>query len=121
MSRYMLNTPQSKSTKSAVKKFGTVVIKNDRLDGVVEIINYRGYTLYEEVDIQFKGKIKAKYNSMYSEWFDSSIMTNKALTVSKVKINRFIRKSTFFEVKCMMNYFGVNIKDYSYIKNLKWI
>jgi len=117
----MLNTPQSKSTKSAGKKFGTVVIKNDRLDGVVEIINYRGYTLYEEVDIQFKGKIKAKYNSMYSEWFDSSIMTNKALTVSKVKINRFIRKSTFFEVKCMMNYFGVNIKDYSYIKNLKWI
>ena len=121
MSRYVLTTPQSKSTKSAVKKFGTVVIKNDRLDGVVEITNYRGYTLYEEVDIQFKGKIKAKYNSMYSEWFDSSIMTNKGLTVSKVKINRFIRKSTFFEVKCMMNYFGVNIKDYSYIKNLKWI
>jgi hypothetical protein len=73
------------------------------------------------VDIQFKGKIKAKYNSMYSEWFDSSIMTNKALTVSKIKINRFIRKSSFSDVKYMMNYFDVDIKAYSYIKNLKWI
>ena len=121
MSRYVLTTVQSKSTKSAVKKFGSVVIKNDRLDGVVEITNYRRYSIYEEVDIQFKGKIKAKYNSMYSEWFDSSIMTNKALTVSKIKINRFIRKSSFSDVKYMMNYFDVDIKAYSYIKNLKWI
>jgi hypothetical protein len=121
MSRYVIITPQSNSTKSAVKKFGTVVVKNDRLDGIVEITNYRRYSLYEEVDIQFKGKIKAKYNTIFSEWLDSSILENNRNNVSKIKVNRLIRKSMFFDVKCMMNYFGINLRYYYNIKNLKWV
>jgi hypothetical protein len=40
--------------------------------------------------------------------------------VSKVKLNRFLRKNMLWEVKNRMNYFGVEIKDYGFINKVGW-
>jgi len=40
--------------------------------------------------------------------------------VSKVKLNRFLRKSLLQEVRIRMNYFGVNIKEYQNLNKIKW-
>jgi hypothetical protein len=52
---------------------------------------------------------------------NSSIITDKSKKVSKIKVNRFIKKASLAEIKRQMNYFGVKINDYTFIKKLKWI
>lgn len=120
MSRYLQNTPASKAKKTAAKKFGTIQIKTDRMDGVIKIVNYREYKGYEEVDITFDGKLCAKINSN-KEWLDSQKVKGLGKRISKVKLNRFIRKSCLFEVQCRMKYFGADIRYYGDIKKLTWI
>jgi len=90
MSRYVLNTPTTKATKLAAKKFGSFKIESDKINGVIEIVNYRLYSVHQEVDVVFKGKIFAKVNSK-REWLDSEQVKNYGKRISKVKLNRFIR------------------------------
>lgn len=120
MSRYVLNTPNTKATKLAAKKFGSFKIDTDRMSGVIEIVNYRLYSSYQEVDIVFNGKIFAKVNSN-REWLDSEQIKKLGKRISKVKLNRFIRKSCISDVSIRMNYFGAYIRDYYNIKKLTWI
>ena len=120
MSRYVLNTTTTKATKVAVKKFGTLKIDSDKLIGTIKIVNYREYKTYHEVDIIFDGKIQVRVDRKL-EWFDSEKIKSMGKRISKVKLNRFIRKSCLFEVQCRMNYFGVNIRNYFDIKKLTWI
>lgn len=120
MSRYVLNTPTTKATKLAAKKFGSIKIKTDRISGEIEIVNYRLYSVHQEVDIVFKGKIFARVNSS-REWLDSEQIKILGKRISKVKLNRFIRKSCITEVQHRMNYFGADIRYYSDIKKLTWI
>ena len=119
MSRYVLNTPVTVSTKKAIKKFGEVPIKDDKLDGSFEIVGYRQYSKKEEIDVVFKGKIKARIGST-AQWLDSSVLITQSNAISKVKLNRFIRKAGFFNIKFKLNYFGVRILHYSHIKKITW-
>lgn len=120
MSRYVLNTPSTKATKLAAKKFGSFTIETDKISGVIEIVNYRLYSVHQEVDIVFKGKIFAKVNSK-REWLDSEQIKILGKRISKVKLNRFIRKACIFDVKCRMSYFGADIRYYNDIKKLTWV
>lgn len=120
MSRYVLNTPTTKATKLAAKKFGSLKVESDRISGVIEIVNYRLYSVHQEVDIVFKGKIFARVDSK-REWLDSEQIKKLGKRISKVKLNRFIRKSCIFDVQCRMNYFGADIRYYNDIKKLTWI
>jgi hypothetical protein len=120
MSRYVLNTPTTKATKLAAKKFGSFKIETDRIKGEIEIVNYRLYTVHQEVDVIFKGKIFAKANNN-REWLDSEQIKRLGKRISKVKLNRFIRKSCIVEVQHRMNYFGADIRYYNDIKKLTWI
>lgn len=120
MSRYVLNSDTSKAKKSALKKFGTIDINTSSMRGVIQIANYRQYALREEVDITFKGEIKAKVGST-SEWYNSDDIKKFGKRISKVKLNRFIRKSCFQDVSHRMNYFGIKVKYYYEIKKLTWI
>lgn len=114
-------TIESKSIKKAVKKFGTTFVNTDRIVGTVEIVGYRKYEIYEEVDIVFKGKIKARVDFSNPEWIDLSDIKKYGGKISKVKLNRFIRNSLFFDLSCRMKYFGIDLKTYKVIKKIKWI
>jgi hypothetical protein len=120
MGRYVLNSETSKAVKSATKKFGKFDINTDKLKGTIQIVNYRKYSAYEEVDIVFSGKIYAKINYQ-NEWLDLDTVKKLGKRISKVKLNRFMRKACILDVTCRMNYFGCDVRYYNHIKKLTWI
>lgn len=122
MARYVIQDESTKAIKKLLPKYSSFNIDDERIKGVVEIIGYRKYAWGEEIDIKFTGKVSARMN--YSDtpiWYDSSVMTDKGINVSKVKINRLIKKRCFDNVKQRMHYFDVRIHTYSVIKKIKWI
>lgn len=119
----MLRTLETKATLRALKKFGNKIsISNNSLRGTLTIKNYRKYKFLHEVDIIFEGEIYVNLNRK-RDWYDSSIM-NKPLPlgarISKVKVNRFIRKNMLFEVKTYCKYFDVDLSSYDLIKKIIW-
>jgi len=118
MARYIVKNNDSKAIKASLKKWGEIPIRTNYLDGVIKIKNYRKYTWNEEVDAVFEGKIYVRVMNENRTWYTNSIL--KKYNISKVKLNRFLRKSCLFEVQTRMNYFGVEIKYYENIKKIKW-
>ena len=118
MARYIIENIETKGIKKSLKKWGEIPIHTDYLDGVIKIKNYRRYTWNDEVDAVFEGKIYVRVMNENRTWHTTSIL--KKHTISKVKLNRFLRKSCLFEIKTRMNYFGVEIKYYDNIKKIKW-
>jgi len=47
-------------------------------------------------------------------------MNNKDMKVSKVKVNRFIKRCCLNELKQRLNYFDIRINEYSQITKIKW-
>ena len=87
--------------------------------------NYKGDNLYEfifsdEIDIEFKGEIFVRIFNENRTWHDSKILTSKKVSVSKIKLNRYIRKTSINDIRMRMRYFGVNIDDYRYVNKIKW-
>lgn len=113
----MLNSPDIKNLKKVILKCGEISVDNNYLNGIIKIVNYRKYKYYSEVDIVFEGKIFVRVNRS-SEWFDTSIF-NK-YKISKIKLNRFLRKKCVQEVKDRLNYFDINLNGYSDIKKINW-
>ena len=120
MARYIIQNDETKGVKTAFKKYGTLQIENDKVKGGVRFIGYRKYSWGEQIDVEFIGKIQARTGHRL-EWMDSSIMTDKGRRVSKVKVNRFIRRNLLPDVKRHIAYFGVKIDDYSKITKIKWL
>lgn len=71
-----------------------------------------------EVDVLFKGKIKARKAHNPLEWYSSKILKDNG--VSKIKINRFIRKLIVDKIKNRLVYFGLGLNGYYEIKKLNW-
>ncbi len=118
MGRYVITNEDSIAIKKSVKKWGELPIKTDYMDGIIKIENYRRYKLEQEVDVTFEGKIYVKVYREPRNWYSSSILETH--NISKVKLNRFLRKNVLFEVQLRMNYFGADIRDYYNIKKIKW-
>ena len=118
MARYVIKNIETDGIKKSLKKWGEIPINTEYLDGVIKINNYRKYTWAEEVDIIFEGKIFVRVGVENRTWYNNSIL--KKYSISKVKLNRFLRKNSLFEVKTRMKYFGVEIKDYYNITKIKW-
>jgi hypothetical protein len=117
----MIDSEESKSIRKVLKKYSKVDVAsyNENLRGSFVIKNYRKYKFHEEVDVEFNGEIFAKLNeSPNSEWLNSSIYNKE--TISKVKVNRFIRRFLFNEVRDYCRYFGVDIKFLTDIKKINW-
>lgn len=121
MARYIIQDEQTKGIKKALPKFGTLHIDSEKIKGGIRVVGYRKYSWGEQVDVEFIGKIYARVKWGKMEWFDSSIMTNKDVKVSKVRVNRLIRRCLLNDVKHRLNYFGVNINEISQITKLKWL
>lgn len=120
---HMLRTTQAKATTKVVKKFGNKIsVSNSYLKGTFSIKNYRQYTHLDEVDIIFEGFIYVNYNRK-KEWYSSSVMTDvfpNGGKVSKIKVNRFIRRNIFFDVKTYLKYFDIELPYYDLIKKIIW-
>lgn len=118
MARYIIETNESKGIKKSLKKWGEMPICTEHLRGVIKIKNYRKYTWNEEVDVVFEGEIFVRVHCEKRTWYTTSIF--KTHNISKVKLNRFLRRNCLFDVKTRMKYFGVEIGDYYNIKKIKW-
>lgn len=99
-------------------KFSSFDIDNDNAKGKVNVIGYRKYQFRDEFDIEFTGQIKARMNGKL-EWVSSEVLKRK--NISKIKVNRFIRREVFKILKPRVRYFSIDLRWYSDIKKLKWI
>lgn len=120
MGKVTIKNEDINSVKKVLKKFSEKKISssNDRLRGSFKITTYRKYEFKEEVDVEFKGEIFAKYNTEDSQWFKSDIYSNE--DISTIKVNKLIKNNIFDEVKTQCSYFGINLKLLSDIKKIKW-
>ena len=111
-----------KVIKKSLKKFSKKEIAsfNDRLRGSFTIVGFRKYQFINEVDIEFNGEICARHNSSaVLTWFKSDIYNQNG--VSKIKVNKLIKRAIFKEVKDQAAYFGINLRYIEEIKKIKWI
>ena len=112
----------SKAIKKLVKKYSKKEIAsfNDRLRGSFTIVGFRKYQFTNEIDIEFNGDLCARTNSFRNvEWFKSDIYGKKG--ISKIKVNKLIKRTIFKEVKDQAAYFGINLRYVEEIKKIKWI
>jgi len=121
MATYLIQDKTSKAIKKSLIKWGEFPINNSSVRGTVIIKNYRQYQFRHEVDVEFKGEIFVRVSNENRTWYDSTIVTCGKHRISKVKLNRFLRKAVLQEVCIRMNYFGVNIKEYQNVNKIKWI
>ena len=117
-----ISDDDSKAIKKSLKKFSKREIAsfNDRLKGSFTIVGFRKYQFTNEVDIEFNGEICARHGSLtVLTWFKSDLYNQK--NVSKIKINKLIKRAIFNEVKDQAAYFGVNLRYVTEIKKINWI
>ena len=123
MVRQCINDEDSKATKKALKKFSKKDItpfNNKRLKGSFTIVGFRKYEFNNEVDIEFNGEVFAVYDSSIGPtWFKTDIYNQKG--VSKIKVNKLIKRLIFNEVKDHVAYFGINLRYTGEIKKIKWV
>lgn len=116
MSRYCLQSPEIKANKKLLPKFGVIPIKNEDVVGKIIITNMRKYQFSGEVDVVFEGKARFTVNRV-KDFYDSSLLKKN---VSKIKVNRILRKYIHNEVRVRMKYFDIDVKYFHYIKKFKW-
>jgi hypothetical protein len=122
MGEYLFINDETKLINKTLKRFSTVDVApyNTRLKGSFTIKKYRKYEFHEEVDIEFKGELMAKKDIESNfEWFKSDIYNQE--NVSKIKLNRLIKKLLFDEVKTYCTYFGIRLTDSADIKKINWV
>ena len=123
MSRYVITNQSVKNTKKALARFSKdIPISSEYLRGKFTIKTYRRYLMTEEVDVIFEGEIKVNFQRK-RDWYPSEIMERsyKDWRVSKIKVNRFIRKQIFKYVKLHLNYFDIkHFHSYHLIKKITW-
>ena len=121
MGRYLIQDTTSRAIKKSLLKWGELSINNSDIRGTITIKNHRKYQFRDEIDIEFKGEIFVRLDVVTREWYGSDIMLNKSYSISKIKLNRYIRKKIFREIQIRMNYFGIDMKDYRNIVKIKWV
>lgn len=117
MSRYCFNTTETKSLKKFILNFSSFEIDSESAKGKVNIFGYRKYQFRDEFDIEFIGQIKARVDGKLT-WVSSEVLKRK--NISKIKVNRFLRKEIFKVLKVKVRYFSIDIRYYYDIKKLKW-
>jgi hypothetical protein len=122
MRRQCINDEDSKATKKALKKFSKKDIMgfNKRLKGLFNIVGFRKYEFTSEVDVEFNGELFAIYDSSTGPtWLKSDIYNKKG--ISKIKVNKLIKRLIFNEVRDHVAYFGINLRFTGEIKKIKWV
>ena len=120
MPRYTIEDTESKAIKKSLIKWREIPVRNQGLKGTIIIKNYRKYQYRSEVDIEFKGEIFVRLYNENRRWYSSDILTNGRVNVSKIKLNRYIRKNSLKDIQMRMRYFGVNVDEYQNVNKIKW-
>lgn len=118
----------TKNLRKTILKFSKdIPAVGERHRGVFSITGYRVYNssptgYYIEIDVVFKGEIRAYISTLQIDsWHSSEIKKNKNYSISPVKLNRFLRGKLFNEINNHMGYFDAKIKYENSIKKIKWI
>ena len=122
MGRYVINDNESKSIKKIIKKFSNrdICKSNTRLKGSFTITNFRKYPIRHEVDVEFNGELLASTSTFSpNKWFKSDILKENG--ISKIKVNKLIKRNIFQEVKEQAAYFGIELRFIDEIKKIKWL
>lgn len=123
MSRYVITNDETKVFKKLLKKYPGRNFSSDRLQGSFKVVGYRKYQFRNEVDIEFDGKLLATYKRYLEptskEWFTSDILDRQG--VSKIKVNKLIKRHIFHEVKNYLNIFGISINFVEELKKITWV
>jgi hypothetical protein len=115
----VIRDTDSNATKKALKKFlSTRKVETQYIKGDYTILRYRKYPEREEVDIEFKGQIAARYHGNYTDlnWFDSSIKQR----ATRHSVNGLLRRQIYNDLRQSLNYFGVKINEQRFIKKIIW-
>lgn len=116
---YAINNEITKGTRKILKKYSKdIPVDNQNAKGSVSIVRYRKYTYREEVEIEFDGTLKLCVGGK-RDWYTSDTV-RKIPNVSKIKLNRIIKKCVLDSVNRRCKYFEVDIKHYSYITKVLW-
>ena len=118
----IIKDEDSKVIRKTIKKFSKkdVASYNERLRGSFSIVGYRKYHFRNEVDIEFNGELFATVNSLVGPtWLKSEIYYQKG--ISKIKVNKVIKRLLFREIKEHAAYFGIEIRFIEDVKKLKWV
>ena len=123
MPSYVINTEENLGKRKLVKKYGKKIpIQSQVIRGHYQITGYRKYKYHEEVDIIFEGEIYVFFDGK-RDWFDSSFLkykTRRGLGVSKIKVNRLLRKNLIKKITDFVKFFDIELKTYHEITKLKW-
>lgn len=118
----------TKNLRKAILKFSKdIPVVGERHRGAFSITGYRVYnsspsTGYVEVDVEFKGEIKASISVLQIDsWLGPEIKKNENYRISPVKLGRFLRNKLFKDVNNHMGYFDAKITYENSIKTIKWI
>lgn len=117
---YCIKTPENRILKSFVVKYvKDIEVSSHTLQGTFSIKNIRFYKYTVEIDVLYKGKIFGRRGGDKNNWLSSDIL--KEDRVSKVRVNKMIRKALLSKLESRLELFDITLRHYSYIKTLKWI
>ena len=118
----------TKNLRKTILKFSKdIPTVGEQHRGVFSITGYRVYnsspsTGYVEVDVAFKGEIKAGISSLRpDEWFSTDIKNSDRYHISPVRLGKFLRSHLFKDINNHMVYFDTKLKYVNSIKTIKWI
>jgi hypothetical protein len=118
----------TKNLRKTILKFSKdIPTVGERHRGVFSITGYRVYnsspsTGYVEIDVVFKGEIKAGISSLRPDkWFSSDVKNNDRYDISPIRLGKFLRSQLFKDINDHMVYFDTKIKYVNSIKTIKWI
>ena len=94
-----------------------VPFQSKNLRGTLRINRVRTYMFRHEVDVTFKGELYCVWNRK-RDWYKIEEFLDKGKQVSKIKLNRMIRKGLYEYLKDYMKYFCVELYDYTSISKL---
>ena len=120
--KHVINDDEAKAIKKTIKKFSgnDISFTNGTLRGSFKITNFRKYPMRHEVDVEFKGELFGKTSVLEGKrWFSSEIYGQK--NISKIKVNKLIKRNILSEVRTNAAYFGIEIKWIDNIKKITWI
>lgn len=119
---------ETKNLRKTILKFSKdIPVVGERHRGVLSIIGYRVYDYnptgyYTEVDVVFKGEIKAGLSSIRpDEWFGADVKNNDRYLISPIRLGKFLRSHLIKELNNHMAYFNTKICYENSIKTIKWI
>lgn len=119
---------ETKNLRKTILKYSKdIPVVGIRYRGVFSIVGYRVYDIspnffYNEIDVVFDGELNVVVVTSNNEstWYKSDIKTDKSYKVSPIKLGSFLRNSLLKDIKRHISYFGIEIKEDSEIKQIKW-